>query len=140
MSFEEVKKMFSTTSTTSTTSMKVYDEDGNLNPQFATLAFCQMKRESLLELPSGVLADVILDSREVFNKASEIEYVAVNLLAACLTALTLNEPNLTRMFKKLTHEGTRNITPDELSELLHGFVFSKSSELHELLALDKMMQ
>lgn len=136
MSFEEVKKM---ASTTSTTSMKVYDEDGDLNPQFATLAFCQMKRESLLELPSGVLADVILDSREVLTKASEIEYVAMNLLAACLAALIFNEPKFTRLFKNLTYEGTRNMTTEELTELLHGFVFSKSSEFHELMAIDNMV-
>lgn len=141
MSFEEVKNVDNTCAEEHTaTSMNVYNEDGDLNPQFATLAFCQMGRESLLELPSGVLADVILSSREVFTKATEIEYVAESLLAACMTALVNKEPNLTKLFTSLTHNGTRNMTTEELSELLHGFVFAKNEELSVLMALDKMMQ
>lgn len=141
MSFEEVKNVNNAHAEEHTaTSMNVYDEDGDLNPQFATLAFCQMKRESLLELPSGVLADVILSSREVFTKATEIEYVAESLLAACMTALVNKEPNFTKLFTSLTHNGTRNMTTEELSELLYGCVFAKSEELSGLMALDKMMQ
>lgn len=141
MSFEEVKNVNNAHAEEHTApDMEIYDEDGDLHPVFATQCFCQMSREELLGLSPEVLADVILSSREVFTKATEIEYVAESLLAACMTALVNKEPNLTKLFTSLTHNGTRNMTTEELSELLHGFVFAKSEELSVLMALDKMMQ
>ena len=141
MSFEEVKNVSNTHAEEyAAPTMDIYDEDGDLHPAFATQCFCQMSREELLEFSPEVLADVILNSREVFTKATEIEYVAESLLAACMTALVNKEPNLTKLFTSLTHNGTRNMTTEELSELLHGFVFAKSEELSVLMALDKMMQ
>ena len=140
MSFEEVKieRCNCAVEEPTAPAMEIYDEDGDLIPSFATKAFCEMGRDELLEIDPAVLADVILDSREVFTKATEIEYVAVTLLAACMEGLLHNEPNYTKMFQHLTDNGTRNMSTTELTELLHGFVFAKSKELNILMALSQM--
>ena len=137
--FEEVKNQPGNCAVEEPTApvMEIYDEDGDLEPTFATKAFCEMKRDELLKLDSAVLADVILDSREVFTKATEIEYVAITLLAACMEGLLHDEPNYTKMFQHLTDNGTRNMSTGELTELLHGFVFAKSKELNILMALSQ---
>jgi hypothetical protein len=139
--FEEVKNQPGNCAIEEPTTpvMEIYDEDGDLKPPFATEAFCEMKRDELLKLDSAVLADVILDSREVFTKATEVEYVAITLLAACLEGLLRGEPNYTKMFQHLTENGARNMSTEELTELLHGFVFAKSKELNVMMALSRMM-
>lgn len=139
--FEEVKNQPGNCAVEEPTApvMEIYDEDGDLKPTFATEAFCEMKRDELLKLDPAVLVDVILDSREVFTKATEVEYVAITLLAACMEGLLRGEPNYTKLFQHLTKNGTRNMYPEELTELLHGFVFAKSKELNALMALSRNM-
>lgn len=141
MSFEEIKNGSSSyTEEHASLNTEIYDEDGDLLPHFASEVFCHMEREKLIELDPGVLADVILDSRYVFIKSTEIQYVAENLLCACLKALMKKDETLTRMFRNLTDNGTRNMNPEEMSELLQGFVFSKSEEINLLMSLDKVLR
>lgn len=137
MSFVEVNQVKMDTSAVDTKTF--YDEDGDLLPHVATEFFCAAGKEELLALPSEVLVDVILDSREVFTKATEIEYVAENLLGACMTALIQGDEILTRLFKNLTNNGKKNMSTEELQELLHGFVFAKSEELNALMMRDRML-
>lgn len=137
--FEEVKNQSGICAAIEEPSMEIYDEDGDLNPNFSAKVFCEMGREEILEIDPGILADVILDSRRVLTKASEVEYVTTSLLAACLAGLLHGEQTYIELFKRLTDNGTRNMSSEELSELLHGFVFAKSDELNVLMALGKMM-
>lgn len=139
MSFEEVKNVNNACAEEHANTV-YYDEDGDLLVDVASEIFCSMDKDQLLAVDHSVLADVIIDSREVLTKATEVEYVAVNLLAACLTALVNKEPNLTKLFTSLTSNGTRNMTTEELTELMHGFTFAKNKELNTLMALDKMIQ
>ena len=140
MSFEEVKNMNNARAEEHINpEMEIYDEDGDLNPDFAAKVFCEMGREELLEIDPGILADVILDSRRVLTKATEVEYVTTTLLSACLTGFLHGELTYIEMFKRLTENGTCNMTPEELTELLHGFVFAKSDEINVLMSLGKMM-
>lgn len=123
----------------STPVMEIYDEDGDLNPDFAAKVFCEMGREELLEIDPGILADVILDSRRVLTKATEVEYVTTTLLSACLAGLLHGEQEYIELFKRLTENGTCNMRPDDLTELLHGFVVAKNDEINVLMALGKLM-
>lgn len=140
--FEEVKNQPGNCAIEEPTApaMEIYDEDGDLKPDFAAKVFCDMGREELLEIDPGILADVILDSRRVLTKATEIQYVAENLLCACLKALMKKDETLTRMFRNLTDNGTRNMNPEEMSELLQWFAFSKSEEINLLMSLDKVLR
>lgn len=139
--FEEVKNQPGNCAIEEPTTpvMEIYDEDGDLNPDFAAKVFCEMGRDELLEIDPGILADVILDSRSVLTKASEVEYVTTTLLAACLAGLLHGEQTYTELFKHLTDNGTCNMHPEELTELLHGFVFAKSDELNALMALGRVL-
>ena len=141
MSFEEVKNQPGNCAIEESTTpvMEIYDADGDLNPDFAAKVFCGMGRDELLEIDPGILADVILDSRSVLTKASEVEYVTTTLISACLAALLHGEQAYIELFKRLTDNGTRNMSSEELTELLHGFVFAKSDELNVLMALGRMM-
>ena len=140
MSFEEVKNMNNVhTEEHTAPDMEIYDEDGDLIPDFAAKVFCEMGREELLEIDPGILADVILDSRRVLTKATEVEYVTTTLLSACLEALLHGEPTYIELFKRLTENGTCNMHPKELTELLHGFVVAKNDEINVLMSLGKMM-
>lgn len=132
MSFKEVKQ-------TTIDTKAFYDEDGDLLPHVATEFFCDAGKEKLLALPSEVLVDVILDSREVFTKATEIEYVAENLLGACMKALIHGDETLTRLFKNLTNNGQKNMDTEELQDLINGFVFTRSEELNALTMLDRTL-
>ena len=139
--FEEVKNQPGNCAIEEPTApaMEIYDEDGDLKPDFAAKVFCDMGREELLEIDPGILADVILDSRRVLTKATEVEYVITTLLAACMEGLLHGNQTYIELFKRLTENGTCNMEPKELTELLHGFVFAKNDEINGLMALGRLM-
>ena len=127
MSFEECK------------ANDFYNEKGQLDIDSASYLFVSSEKEELLSLDKTVLADVIIESREVFSKAVDAGYAASTLLAACMSALLHENKTLHEMFLRLTDNGTRNMTQKELFSLIQGFVIAEGDTLNTLRTVEAML-
>lgn len=131
--FEEVKSGCSACEEKSS----FYNEDGQLVTEKSSEIFLDTTKEDLLKLDHKLVVDALLDSREVFNQQMKMHYVNNMLLASAMRAIN-GDKNFIELFKKLTNDGTRNMTSGEWEDMVIGFTFERSEVIEIIMMLDKM--